>query len=149
MKKIIVALFLFTSSLVFSQQTVLIEKDDFKLESDKRWRVTSKICNLKNGDNKPSEAIITVSFSENMYSKIDINKINDILLFSNEKSKELVKNKYTYVTKIMKLSFLPDTNQWHLTIEFTAQNDYGAIKDGLNSGNFNESGELISFSNIL
>jgi hypothetical protein len=149
MKKAILVIMLMISSLAFCQESILIKKEDFKLESDNRWRVKSKVFNLTNGNNKPDEAIITISCSEDIYSSIDLNKINKIILFSNERSKELVKNKYTYVTKVIKLSSMPNTNQWHLTIEYVAQNEYGATKDGLNSGNFNENGEVISFSNLL
>jgi hypothetical protein len=94
-------------------------------------------------------AIITISLSDNIYSTIDLKVIDKIILFSNEKSKLLVKNKYTYATKVLKLSYLTETNKWHLTIEYVAQNDFSATKDGLNTGDFNGVGELISFSNIL
>ena len=67
----------------------------------------------------------------------------------NEKSISSTKNKYTYNAKIIKLSYISDSDTWHSTIEYTAQNDYGALKDGLNSATFEGSGTLVKFSNIL
>ncbi len=138
---------LLASSTIYSQQ--IFEKKDFEL-IDGRYRVIAKPCMLKNGDNKLSESLITVSFSQNIFQKIGIEKINSMIDSANDKCMGKVKNKYTYVCKVVKLSSsLKESEDINMTIEFTAQNDYGATKDGLIYINFDKNGDIINVSSIL
>jgi hypothetical protein len=41
-----------------------------------------------------------------------------------------------------------DSDTWSSTIEYTAQNDYGATKDELNFATFDGNGTLIKFTNM-
>ena len=126
----------------------LLSSSDFKLENG-RMSVVQKTCLIKNGDNKNTEVIITVGCSEDKFKTMKIEKINEMFNMINEKSISATKNKYTYNAKIIKLSYLNDSGTWHSTIEYTAQNDYGATKDGLNSATFQGNGEFEKFSTIL
>lgn len=121
---------------------------DFNLDNG-RMVVVRKNCQIKNGDNKNTEAIITVGCDVEKFKAITIEKINEMLNVINEKSISATKNKYTYNAKIIKLSYLNESDTWHSTIEYTAQNDYGATKDGLNSATFQGNGEFVKFSTIL
>lgn len=126
----------------------LLTSSDFKLDNG-RMVVVQKNCQIKNGDNKNTEVIITVGCKEDKFKTISIAKINEMLNIINDKSISATKNKYTYNAKIIKLSYLNDSDTWHSTIEYTAQNDYGATKDGLNSATFQGNGEFVKFSTIL
>lgn len=125
----------------------LLLSSDFKLENG-RMTAIQKPCLIKNGDNKFTEVIITVGCDEQKFKSMSIEKINEMLNIINDQSISATKNKYTYNAKIIKLSYMKD-DTWHSTIEYTAQNDYGATKDGLNSATFQGNGELIKFSTIL
>lgn len=41
-----------------------------------------------------------------------------------------MKNKYTYQPRKVSLMYSADLNKWIYAIEYTAQNDYGALKNG-------------------
>lgn len=149
MKHLYLFFLLFITTASFSQESTLIKKEDFKFEDGARWRVTSKPINIKNGENKLLEVLVTVAFSENLYSKIDIDKINEMIQLVNQKSRNSTKNEYTYISRVIKISSMPGTEVWHATIEFTAQNDFGATKTGMNSADFDENYNLVKFSNLL
>lgn len=146
MKKLLLFLLL-ASSTIYGQQVV--EKSDFKL-NEGRYRVIDKPSFIKNGDNKLSEVSVTVGLSQEIFEKIGIEKINSMINLANDKCMSKVKNKYTYVSKIMKLSSLKtESQEINMTVEFTAQNDYGATKDGLFAVYFDANGNFVSISSIL
>lgn len=135
----------FIKTNVAKESLLLIS--DFKLENG-RMTAIQKNCLIKNGDNKLADVIITVGCDEEKFKSMSIENINGMLNIINDKSISATKNKYTYNPKIIKLSYMKD-DTWHSTIEYTAQNDYGATKDGLNSATFQGNGEFVKFSTIL
>lgn len=135
----------FIKSNVAKESLLLIS--DFKLENG-RMTAIQKNCMIKNGDNKLADVIITVGCDEEKFKSIGIDNINKMLNIINNESISATKNKYTYNPKIIKLSYMKD-DTWHSTLEYTAQNDYGSTKDGLNSATFLGNGEFVKFSTIL
>lgn len=122
----------------------IVLASDFKLQNG-RMSVLDKVCYMKNGDNKITEVLITVGCAENKFKLISIEKINEMLKLVNEKSRSSAKNQYTYSPKVIKLSYLAKEDSWSSTIQFTAQNDYGAVKSGLSSATFDGNEMLINF----
>lgn len=125
----------------------LILASDFILQNG-RMSVVNKICYIKNGDNKITEVLITVGCDEDKFKLISIEKINEMLKLVNEKSRTSAKNQYTHNPKVIKLSYVAKEDLWYSTIQFTAQNDYGAVKSGLSSATFDGNGMLINFITI-
>jgi hypothetical protein len=122
----------------------LLNKDDFK-EQNQRMGAYNLNRLIINGDNKLSDVIIGVGMPIDIFKNIDISKVEKMIKIANEKSIEKTKNKYTYVAKIIKISYT-DNKKWSCTIEFTAQNDFGATKDAISFVTFNELG---GFENIV
>lgn len=148
MKKYFLGILILISFIGHSQDNpkdFALSIEDFELKEG-RMVIYNKPFLIKNGENKKSEVKITLGCPEADFKNFDIHKMVEMIIILNEKSINSVKNKYTFIPRIIKLSYLPDSKTWHSTIEYSAQNDYGAIKTGLNSATFSVNYELLHFN---
>ncbi|MEW5677045.1 hypothetical protein ABGT15_12090 [Flavobacterium enshiense] len=95
-----------------------------------------------NGDEKPVEVQFSLSCSLNRYSSISINEINSMISTANIKTMFQMKNRRTYVPKKVSFFFSDKESNWLIAIEYIAQNDFGATKDGTAYSTFEELGEF-------
>ncbi|MBP1222602.1 hypothetical protein [Flavobacterium sp. 1355] len=146
MKKALLLLVFTITTFSYSQVVDYVKKTDFKQVETNRWRITDKSINLNNGNNVMSNAFLTIGIPTEIYLNTDVDKLNSMIADVNEKAKGLVKNKYTYESKIVKISFLAESQQWYITIEYAAQNDYGSTKDGVINAYYDDKFNLIKIN---
>lgn len=101
---------------------------------------------LNDGSEKPIETKFLFSAPNEKFKALGLEKINIIIHISNFKAILKMKNKYTYQPRKASLFYSKDKNEWTCAIQYTAQNDYGALKDGtifyIYDENGNETGSL-------
>lgn len=127
------------------QQNSQIKPTDIVASDDKVKFITDSFF-IKNGDDKLTSVKILFSSPSEKYKAVSLEKINLMIATVNIKAMYAVKNKSTYVPKNISLFYSVDSNEWTGVVEYTAQNDYGATKDGKVFCMFDEVGE---FKNIL
>ena len=59
-----------------------------------------------------------------------------------------MKNRRTYIPKSIRVYYSDESKEWMISVEYTAQNDYGATKDGLTISIFSEIGSYKSINSI-
>jgi hypothetical protein len=101
---------------------------------------------ILNGDEKLVDVKFIFSCSLNRYSSMTTKDLNVMIGIANLRTSFNMKNKRTYVPRKIMLFFSEKTNEWVVTTEYVAQNDYGALKDGTSFTTFDELG---AFKNII
>lgn len=126
-KSIFVILSLFISFLSFGQE---ITKDDIinsKMKSDIDILIAKEISVL-NGAGKEE----LIQFSANLpYELVNDNNaafFNQCTKKALQKAKLKLKNTFTFIPR--SVSWIYFDNAWGVTVLFSAQNDFGALKDG-------------------
>lgn len=102
----------------------------------------SKSLYVINGDEKPVEVQFSFGCSLNRYSSISIDDVNSMISTANIKTMFQMKNRRTYIPKKISFFFSDKESKWLVAIEYVAQNDYGATKDGTAFSTFEELGEF-------
>lgn len=147
MKKIIylfIAISISSYSQDFEKKTSIESSDFYSAEG--RTNFKEKTFYFKNGSNEYVPVITSIFMSDEKFKEITIAEINDMILVSNEKIPYNIKNRYTYIPREIRIDFVEKENEWRVIIDYTAQNDYGATKDGYSFVNFNNDG---TFKNIV
>jgi hypothetical protein len=117
-----------------------VKAADIKIKDDTAFYTNDNFL-IENGDEKLTPIKLLVSIPVNAYKAADVDKINRVILEANIKLMYSMKNKRTYVPKKITtiLSSKPgEPTEWICAIEYTAQNDYGATKDGKTYFSFDE-----------
>ena len=157
MKKIILVTLILCNTLSFGQKVkkpvstkqktevkkriYLIDKSDFqKIDSN---LVVKKSFQYEAGDGKKVDVQTFISANKVALDSLGLEKMNFMLDFANISAKYLVKNKYTYVPRKLALIYSEKRFEWTVKIEFTAQNDMGAIKDSYKFYDFDKKGKNI------
>src|SRR6218665_912071 len=116
------------SSAVPKETTYLTQKD-FK-KTEKGYTILPRKIFLKNAE----EEIIPITFSftasDEEFAKTNVQWINEMISTANMETMYKLKNKFTYSPRKMMLFYDPREKFWIASITYTAQNDYGATKDG-------------------
>ena len=118
-----------------------INESDFTKEDGKIFILTKKV-NLKNAEDENVPVNFSFISKENEFKLTSIFELNRILFKANLEAMYKMKNKFTYVPKKVVFSFSDTKNRWIVKIIYTAQNDYGATKDGTAIGQFTIDGYL-------
>ena len=128
MKKLSTLLLLFIVSISFGQtkQKFFSQNDITYLETIATFK--PKTFLLKNGLDEFIEVKIGMSSTKESLNKLTIEKLNMIIQEASIKTKYSLKNKSTYRPLKVFVAYLD--NEWTISINYTAQNDYGATKDG-------------------
>ncbi len=118
-----------------------INESDFTKEDGKVFILTKKV-NLKNAEDENVPVNFSFISKEEEFKLTSIFELNEILSKANLEAMYKMKNKFTYVPKKVLFSFDETKNRWIVEITYTAQNDYGATKDGSAIGQFTIDGYL-------
>lgn len=120
----------------------ILSKKDFVIDSI----TINKIKSIYLKDN--SDKIVSVKFmfmsTLVSFEKLGLANISLMLSLSNIKTKVRIKNKYTYQPREITLTFNDENKQWTCAVKYSAQNDYGALKNGIIFHTYNEKGEFIN-----
>lgn len=111
----------------FVDKANILSKTDLNF-NEKGYAHFSKIISLKNGKNEMVNVDLTVSILQKYVDLIDFSKIDNMIDSTLIESKYSLKNKATFNPISLKINYLNEKGLlcW---LEFTGQNDYGAIKD--------------------
>lgn len=127
-------------------ESTKLKQADFKIENGNA-SIKNEIFVL-DGDEK----IVKIKFSffstESNFKALDIDKLNEMISKANIKSMFQMKNRRTYVPKEMMVFYSDKSNEWVISTEYTAQNDYGATKDGTTVTSFSIIGEFLRIVSI-
>jgi len=127
-------------------ESTKLKQADFKIENGNAL-IKNDIFVL-DGDEK----IVKIKFSffstESNFKALDIDKLNEMITKANIKSMFQMKNRRTYVPKEMMVFYSDKSNEWVISTEYTAQNDYGATKDGTTVTSFSIIGEFLRIVSI-
>ena len=104
----------------------------------------NEFINILNGDENYVKCKFSYRGSLNRFSTVGIDLFNTMLSTSNVKTMFKMKNRRTYIPKKISLFFVEEKNYWLCSVDYTAQNDYGGLKDGTSYTTFNELGEFQS-----
>lgn len=138
MKKAIQFIIILFCAYSNAQQKQDIDSLDIELRGDFRV-IRNVIIYMPDADKKEIPVKVIMDCPESIYksSGITIPKINNMLFKSYFNALHSCKNKYTFVAKEVELIYYSKCNVWLATTVFTAQNDYGVIKEGQKSLFFN------------
>lgn len=129
-----------------SNETTVLKIYDFKTENGK-ISCKNRIYVI-DGDEKTTQIEFSFYCNENTFKQIEVDKITEMIRYANIKSMFLMKNRRTYIPKSIRVFFSEESKEWMVSVEYTAQNDYGAIKDGLTVSIFSENGSFKSINSI-
>jgi hypothetical protein len=149
MKNIILVFLLLSNLFVFAQKKTLKTKEELKknqsseLDNSSITILTEKDFIVKSDTIFSSKKIYVKDANDDLIltkfdffaikSKLDyltIKTLNSILHKCNNDVMLDTKNKYTYTPKKIGIYFIESQNRWSINIEYTAQNDFGATKNG-------------------
>lgn len=135
MKKIFILICLLNFTLLFSQNSKEIKNNekyvtekDFTL-NEGRVFIFNKIITIENGEGNLVKVDFSFVSTQEQFKLIDLKTLNEMIKISNTSSKEITKNKYTYVPRIINFGYLDFLSEWAISLEYTAQNDFGATKN--------------------
>jgi hypothetical protein len=140
MKKLTIILFFFAFLISFSQTKTKFFSENDIMYIDSMATFKTKTFLLKNGLDEFKEVKISMNSTKESLKNITIQKLNMIIQTANSKTKYTLKSKSTYSPLKIFVAFIE--NEWTVTIDYTAQNDYGATKDGKTITIFDDKGEF-------
>lgn len=124
-----------------TKETVLKDRD-FITDTD-GVHTNRRTILLNDGSEKPVETQFLFSAPQEKFKTLGLQQINMILKISNYKTILNMKNKYTYQPRKVSLLYDGDKSEWACGVEYTGQNDYGAVKNGTVFYLYNETGIFI------
>lgn len=89
---------------------------------------------------KPVKISFTLKNNDLSVHNVDFKKVNIITLTSFYHAMYSCKNTYTFIARNINFYYDEKHNAWFISTEFTAQNDYGATKDGTDYSYFSPDG---------
>ena len=111
-----------------TRETFLTEKD-FGFEAGQVHSNRREMF-IKDGSEKTVSTPFLFSGPEEKFKTLGLQKLNIIIHTSNFSAILKMKNKYTYQPRKISLFYSENSSNWVCAVEYTAQNDYGATKDG-------------------
>ena len=138
---------LFFCFVGYSQNTesTILKESDFKVMGDD-VKFFKKDIYVIAGNEKKILCPFAYSSTLNEFKGIGVEKINSMLATSYIKPMFKMKNRFTYTPVSIFIYFSDKNNEWVSVIEYTAQNDYGALKNGRYYVSFEKDGE---FKNLI
>jgi len=124
-----------------NEETMLRDKD-FVTDAD-GTHGNRRTIRLNDGSEKPVETSFLFSGPAEKFKSLGTSQINLIIHTANYRTVLAVKNKYTYQPRKVSLFYSVEKQQWTCAIEYTAQNDYGALKDGTIFYIYDETGNFV------
>ncbi len=97
----------------------------------------------KNGADENVNIKFSITITESQLKELGVDKINQINNKVLLETKYTLKNKYTFIPREIRWTYSDKgtfKNKWLVTIKYSAQNDFGALKDGDNNLFFNIDG---------
>lgn len=156
MKKLIAILMFSISFVGMSQKITDLKETDFELFPKDGRLMTKLSSNLKIESLNGADEILLCGFELFIYdvntelktfNDLNLQKIRIMVFQANLETKYLMKNKYTYCPKKIKVGFFH--GKWLVDIKYIAQNDYGATKDDTNVVNFNKDFSLMNDTDFI
>lgn len=173
MKKIYWLIILFANSLIAQELIINSKGDTIILNSDKTWQYKNSksgylsIKDFENSKLNSEDKIYLISeiivkdgaendvrakfiflSSKESWNRLGIQNVNNCTHNALIKTKYLLKNKYTFIPREINWYYADKgafIGKWMVTVKYSAQNDYGALKDGEESIFFNEDGSEFIF----
>ena len=97
----------------------------------------------KNGADENVNIKFSITITESQLKELGVDKINQINNKALLDTKYTLKNKYTFTPREIRWTYSDKgtfKNKWLVSIKYSAQNDFGALKDGDNNLFFNIDG---------
>ena len=97
----------------------------------------------KNGADENVNIKFSITITESQLKELGVDKINQINNKALLETKYTLKNKYTFIPREIRWTYSDKgafKNKWLVSIKYSAQNDFGALKDGDNNLFFNIDG---------
>lgn len=128
-----------------SEETVesgYFKESDF-LKSSNSYNILNKKVWFKDGNDNLINGKIDVMVDISLFNSELIESLNNTINVALLQTKWNLKNKSTFTPKSILLSVSVGSNPWVAIVKYTAQNDYGAIKDGSTIVYFNHHGNFV------
>ena len=130
-----------------STTSVLLKKEDFKL-LDGRMCVVDFPCKISNEKDCLIVLIIVVC-QQNMFEKVGVEKINDMILQADEKVRYSLKTNHLYLPREIRMAYIPDSHDWSLSNSFSEQDQQGTVIERLLAVDFDADGKFAIMKRIL
>lgn len=157
--KRLIWLLLFASAATYAQTAVSIQGNltpakiqtlqftDF-LSEDGRMLITEKSCQIP-CDNHTDRVIVSVICLQNVFKEIGVDKINDMLVYANQKVRSLISRQQKYLPGEIKMVYNPQSKEWNLTNAFQIEDENGIAKANLLTLDYNTTGEFLKIKKVF
>ncbi len=148
MKKIVL-LFVLGFSFGYGQGTAnkLLLESDFTV-SDGRMLVSDLPCQISNAS-VADKVLVSVICKTQAFKEFGLQKINDMILFANDKVRNSFAAGSGYKPSEIKMSYNPYNKAWSMTSLFTLQDGNGAVKENLLALDFDADGKFLLMKKIF
>lgn len=93
--------------------------------------------------------LISVVCQQNMFEKVGVEKINDMILQADEKVRYSLKTNHLYLPREIRMAYIPDSHDWSLTNSFSEQDQQGTVIERLLAVDFDADGKFAIMKRIL
>lgn len=124
----------------------LLAVKDFKI-TDGRMIVTEIPCQIISDDNI-HRFVVSVVCQQNAFREMGVEKINEIILFANQKAQATIGHKQSYSPMEIKMSYNPMIKNWSLTHLFSTQEKDSNSTAKLLSMDFDSTGKFLVMKKI-
>ena len=125
----------------------LLIANDFE-KSDGRMVVTDVQCQINNGDST-HKFVVSVVCLQNAFNEIGLEKINEIIVFANDKAKATISMEHNYVPTEIRMAYNPAIKDWSLTNLFSTKDKDGNTNSKLLAMDFDATGRFIKMKKIF
>ena len=142
MKKVfLIYSFMLCCTAMLAQKTT-IDSTDIKITAGRAGLDENFKLLLKDEDGKDMPVRVRLFASDSVYKAAGLNpkKIYMMVYMANLDTRIKIKNKYTYQAKEISIYYFKDFNVWDIATKYVAQNDYGALKDGTSTIDYDFTG---------
>lgn len=119
----------------------LITEKDFKIVGES-VKVPNRKLSVFDASNNSVVVDFTYESNKRQYNYINSAKLMAMIVLANAETMYKMKNKYSYIPKKIDVYYNEHFSNWVVAIDYLAENDYGASKNGLAKAKFTSSGEF-------
>ncbi len=137
---------MYTGSRTIGEEK-LLKKEDFKA-MDGRMIVSNLACKI-NGAEMLHKVSVSVVCKQMAFNQIGVKKINDMILFANEKVGNMVNSGQHYKPSEIKMAYNPEAKNWSLTNLYSVTDDKGVATKKLLAFDFDSSGKYLGMKSVF
>jgi hypothetical protein len=125
----------------------LLRETDFTM-TDGRMLVSDLPCKISNAS-ACDQVLVSVICKIQAFKEFGLQKINDMILFANDKSRNTVSGGHGYKPSEIKMSYNPEAKAWSMTNLFSVEDENGVTKKSLLALDFDSTGKFLAMKRVF